>query len=258
MLINSNANSIAAYYRAASLQATRTDTNFSISGSYLEITGGKTAAANTTDGVDLSSQVQEILDRIKEMDVFKVAYPDSDVRKKAKSLKDVEGDFMADFNDFSKVFGQMSSMMGLDSSQLFTMGLDGAGGMTVAGEDGATASKVQGALNNNSTMVARFAVMAARASLVDAGNTEPGFKDAYAQDPFAAIKDNIGALKERLLGFRVQAGNGSMDYGFMRQFSMQIEYSSYSLAYGTASDAGSDNAAESEAAAETVDPATVA
>lgn len=224
MLVDNSASYIAAYQRSASVQKT----SFSLSGSYLEITGG--AASSVKDGVDISETAQELLDRIRNLDVFSIIYPNSDARQKTKSLSQVEGDFMSDFNDFSSTYSKMASMMGLDSSQSFSMGLDGVGGMTVEGTDGSSAAKLQSAFNGNSTMVARFAVMAARAALVDAGNTVDGFKDSYAQDPVAAITSNIDALKERLLGFRTVADGGSMSYGFMRDF--EIEYSDTKVDYG--------------------------
>ncbi len=234
MVINNNATNIAAYARAASYQTTSASLN--ISGSYLDITGGMSvlSQAKSNDNVDLSEQAKELADRIKELDIFKIIYPDSDVRKKTKSLAEVQDDFLGDFNNFAGAFGKMSAMMGLDASDTFTMGLDGVGGMTVDGTDGATAANLQGAFNNNSTLVSRFAVMAARAALVDAGNTVDGFKGSYAEDPVAAIKDNIDALKERLLGFRTQATGGTMNYGFMRDFSLDIDYTSTGVAYGAA------------------------
>ena len=217
MLVDNSASHIAAYQRSASVQKT----NFSVSGSYLEITGG--AAGGIRDGADISEVAKELLDRIRSLDVFSVIYPNSDPRQKTKSLNEVEGDFLGDFYNFSSTYGQMASMMGLDASSSFTMGLDGVGGMTVEGTDSSSASKLQNAFNGNSTMVSRFAVMAARAALVDAGNTVDGFKDGYAQDPVAAITENIDALKERLLGFRTVADGGNMSYGFMRDF--EIEFS---------------------------------
>lgn len=241
MQVDTNTSNIAAY-QYASMQATRR--TFEMSGSYLEITGGNgagnAAGAKKTDDVALSDRAKELLDRIKELDVFKVIYPNSDPRRQTKTLDEVNNDFLGDFQNFSSTFGAMSSMMGMSGSS-FTMGLDGTGGMTVNGSDKNSANKLQQAFNTNQTMVSRFAVMAARAALVDAGNTADGFKDAYAKDPVGAIKDNIGALKERLLGFRTEASGGNMNYGFIRQFNLKIEYSSTSISY-----AQGDAAAEKE------------
>lgn len=240
MSVNNTAYYAAAYQTAAAYQVNHTSLN--VSGSYLEITGGVNGSyyGNIEDGVDVSEKARELLERIKELDVFKIIYPDSDPRQKTKTLKEVEGDFMADFNDFAGTFGKMQSMLGFDASSSFTMGLDGTGGMTVAGSDAAMASKVQGAFNGNSVMVSRFAVMAARASLADAGYTVDGFKDAYAEDPVAAIKDNIDALKERLLGFRTVASGGNMQYGFVRDFNLNIDYSSVTASYGAAAAGASE------------------
>lgn len=226
MLVNNSASYISAYQTAAAAQ-TR---SVSISGSYLEITGNSSGSLyNIEDSSDVSETAKELMNRIKELDVFSIIYPNRDARQKTKSLSEVEGDFMSDFNDFSSAFGMMSQMMGISGSDSFVIGLDGAGGMTVSGTSEEMAAKLQSGFNGNSTMVSRFAVMAARAALVDAGNTVDGFKDAYASDAAGAITDNIDALKERLLGFRTVAGGGSMQYGFMRDFG--LEYSTTSAQY---------------------------
>lgn len=257
MLVDNAANNIAAYRNASIQSSVRT---LEVSGSYLEITGGA-SGAKATDDADFSEKAKELLNRIKELDVFKIIYPNSDPRQKTKSLDEVKNDFLGDFNNFASAFGDMSALMGLSASSSFTMGLDGAGGMTVKGSDSATAGKLQQAFNQNSTLVSRFAVMAARASLVDAGNTLGDFKDSYAKDPVGAIKDNIDALKERLLGFRTEAGGGTMNYGFMREFSFKLEYSSTSVSYTKTSAADADeNADETDsesAASDNDDAATV-
>ena len=233
MLINDSANYISAYQSAHRASASVQTSNVKISGSYLDIVGGVNGAyALDEDGVDVSETARELLDRIKKLDVFSIIYPNSDARQKTKSLKEVEGDFLADFNDFSKAFGQLSGMMGISGADSFVMGLDGVGGMTVSGTSPGEAAKLQSGFNNNSTMVSRFAVMAAGAALVDAGNTVPGFKDAYSEDAVGAISGNIDALKERLLGFRAVSGGGSMQYGFMRDF--ELELSSTKVDYASA------------------------
>lgn len=233
MHVDNSAAYLAAYRTSAAYQTQ----NVSISGSYLEITGGSLNSGQAVgeDGVDISETARELLDRIRDLDVFSIIYPNKDPRQNVKSLSQVQDDFMADFYDFSAAFGAMAGAMGASGSDSFVMGLDGVGGMTVEGSSEAMAAKLQSGFNGNSTMVSRFAVMAARAALVDAGNTVPGFKDAYASDAPGAISDNIAALKERLLGFRTVAGDGTMQYGFMRDF--ELQYGSTSAAYSAAADA---------------------
>lgn len=233
------------YYTAAYSQISSYQASYSVSGSYLELMGGTNAAS--TDDVNVSDVAKQLADKIKELDIFKFIYPNNDVRKSAKSLDDIAGEFKNDFSSFSSMFSQMTSMMGMSGS--FTMGLDGTGGMTVSGTDEASAAKLQSSFSGNSTIVARFAVMAARAALVDARSTVDGFDSAYSQDPFAAITDNIDALKERLLGFRTEGGSGSMSYGFIRSFSASIEfaYSATSASAGTEAEAA-EEVAETAAA----------
>ena len=220
-------------------QAYRTQASYSTetvkgSGSYFEVTGGLygNKYAQGSDSVELSTEVQDAIDRIKNLDVFSCIFPDNNPTKPYKSLDEVENDFMSDFKDFSSAFGMMGSAFGMSGSDSISMGLDGKGGMNITGSDPALAGKFAGAFGNE-TMTARFAVMAARASLADAGYTVDGFKDAYAQDPVKAIEDNIDALKERLLGFRTTGSGGTMQYGFERPY--DYEYSKTTVNYETES-----------------------
>lgn len=206
----------------------------SISGSYLDITGSASKIAS--DEASVSDLAKELLDRAKSLDIFKIIFPDQNVSKTTKSLDEVEGDFNQDFMNFSSMFGKLSAMLGLDDSTSLTMGLNGVGGVDVSGTDSSTASKVQNAFGANSTMTSRFAVMAARAALVDARSSVEGFDSAYSSDPVAAIKDNIDSLKELLLGFRTVSGGGDMQYGFVREFSASIEYSSTTASYSVAAE----------------------
>ena len=242
-MVTSNYNYLSAYGASAAYGtgATQSTGKISASASYLEIMGGTSGSIyDTEDTSDISSKAQEMLDRIKSLDVFSIIYPKSDATKNTKSLGEVKDDFLGDFNDFSSYFGTMSQMMGLSSGDTFTMGLDGVGGMTVAGTDASAAASLQQGFSANQTMTARFAVMAARAALTDAGSTVPGFKDAYAQNPVGAIENNIDALKERLLGFRTVAGGGEMQYGFVRNASAEIDYSSTTASYAQAAAVAED------------------
>lgn len=222
MDVTTNNYYLSAYSASAAYQTTGTSTNFSLTSSYLDITGG-TVSVNTADKAEVSETANKLLERIRELDIFKIIFPNSDARSNTKSLDQVEDDFQNDFFNFSSSFGKIAEMMGL-GGESFTMGLNGTGGMTVNGSGENMASKLQGMFNGsgNETTVARFAVMAARAALVDAKTSVPGFEQAYSQDPVAAIKDNIDSLKELLLGFRTQASDGEMNYGFMRDST--IEY----------------------------------
>lgn len=214
-------------------QAAYSTTSVKGTASYFEVTGDLTGSkyAKGADSVDLSQSVRDMIDRAKSLDVFSCIFPNNDVTKTTKSLGEVEGDFMSDFADFSSAFGKMSQMMGMGTGDALTIGLNGTGGVDVSGNNEALNEKMASMMNGNPTMVARYAVMAARASLADAGYTLDGFKDAYAQDPVKAIQDNIGALKERLLGFKTVASDGNMQYGFQREAA--FEYSQTAASYGT-------------------------
>lgn len=213
-------------YGASSAYSTGAAASVAASGSYLDITGGVSGNNRAaSDSADISSTARELIDRIKSLDVFSCIYPDNNPTKGVKSLFDVENDFMSDFTSFASAIGGL-----VGSSGTVTMGLDGKGGMLVEGDDASSVGAVSSSVTSTST--ARFAVMAARAALMDAGNTVDGFSEAYAADPYAAIRDNIDALGDRLLGFRAQVGGGAAQYGFMRD--VEIEYSGTTVGYGDA------------------------
>ncbi len=194
--------------------------------------GNRSAHTSTTnsfysaeDSASVSSVARDLQERIQNLDVFSIIYPNNDARKSAKSLDEVQSDFFADFADFSNAFSSISDALALDG-QSYTIGLNGTGGLSVSGDDAEKAGQLAETLNgksgSTSVMTARYAVMAARAALVDAGSTLDGFSDAYANDPYAAIQNNIGALKERLLGFRTVSGEDGMQYGFMRDGELDL------------------------------------
>lgn len=221
-------------YRA---QASYSTATVSGTASFFEVTGDASGSkyakqARGADSVDLSGTVSELLERIRSLDAFSCIYPNNDARQKTKTLGEVESDFMADFNDFSDAFGMMSGMMGMAAGDSLMMGLTGTGGMSFAGNNEGLNQKMAEFAGKNPTMTARYAVMAARASLADAGYTVDGFAEAYKEDPVKAIQDNIDALKERLLGFRTVAGDGTMQYGFQRN--AEFEYSETTATYGAA------------------------
>lgn len=219
----------------------------SLSASYLEITG-TLAPAKSQDSLDLSGVAKELWQRAKDLDIFKIIYPNGDVGKQYKSLDEVEADFTDDFKRFASLFASLSGALGLDSSAPLTMGLNGVGGVDVAG-DGGAAEKVREAFAKSETMVSRFAVMAARAALVDARSSVSGFASAYSQDPVAAIKDNIDSLKELLLEFRVVAGGGGTVYGFVRESGVDIQYSALAACAAGEATAAEGSAGEDEAGA---------
>lgn len=228
---NDYTNSYAASLYAA--QSTHSTQATSATGSILEITGNASGSKYDagSDSVDISSQARALLERSRSLDVFSCIFPNNNVASgQYKSLDTLQSEFMSDFSDFSSAFSSIAGLSGMGAGQSVTMGLDGKGGMTIGGSDEALAAKIGGAATE--TMTSRFAVMAARAALVDAGNSLDGFGTQYAQDPVGAIEANIDALKERLLGFRTVASDGEMQYGFMRE--EEMEYSSTTNTYSVA------------------------
>jgi hypothetical protein len=100
---------ITSTHNALSAYAAQSTGKLSVSSQYLDIMGGTQGSKyDKQDSASISSTAREMYDRVKNLDVFSLIYPNNDATKKTKSLGDVKNDFMADFNDFSAYFGKMS------------------------------------------------------------------------------------------------------------------------------------------------------
>lgn len=207
-------------------------TSVSGAASFFETTGNASGSkyASGTDSASISSSAQELLQRAKNLDVFSCIFPNNNVASSNyKSLSTIQDEFMSDFNSFASSLSSIASLSGMTSADTLSIGLNGTGGLTVDSNNSSLASSTSSALNSGTT-TARFAVMAARAALADAGYTLDGFSSQYSEDPVAAIENNIDELKERLLGFRTVTSGGETAYGFQREeeFEMSETTASYS------------------------------
>ncbi|MHC4872721.1 MAG: hypothetical protein ACYTFY_12840, partial [Planctomycetota bacterium] len=121
-----------------------------------------------------------------------------------KSIPEISADLAENISWLENSFGSFFDMMNINPADSVSFQLDGVGGVSVK-TDSKDMPKIEQMFQNNPVMVSRYAVAAARASLINAYETDPGFKAGFDYDPRQAIKDNIGLLKDKLLG-------GSMTY----------------------------------------------
>lgn len=174
-------------------------------------------ALTAGDEVSQSQLISEMLDRIGAIDVFDVIFNDKS-KTRTKTLEEVGADFAEDFANFQSLFNEYMGPLNLDPDKALTMGLDGKGGVKVTQGDAQSAGQVNEVFAKNSVLVSRFAVMAARGAILDAAKTEPGFEEDYKKDAVGAIEKHIGALKDRLLGFRLTAKGNEMSYDYDRNY----------------------------------------
>ncbi len=128
-----------------------------------------------------------------------------DANSGIKTLAQVGQDLQEDLAAFDDLISGIFSAADIDTSQPLTLQADGRGHVLVQSEH-KDARAVNDLFAENSVMVSRFMVIAARSSILDAAETEPGFKADYEKDARQAIRTHIDALKERMLGFRMRIG----------------------------------------------------
>ena len=112
--------------------------------------------------------------------------------------------------------GSLFQLSGIDTNQAFSLQPAGKGHV-LASSTAQDKAKIDGLFSDNPQLVSRFMVMAARGALSQAAETSPAFAAAYEQDPVSAIKQNIGTLKNLLLGFQLQVKGGEMTPGWAGQ-----------------------------------------
>lgn len=130
-----------------------------------------------------------------------------------KSLFEIKQDFQENFADFQAQLGDFFQSAGIDTSQEIILQPDGKGHIRSVG-DNPNGQAINNLLDENNPLTARLMVLAARASLLNAAETEPGFKAAFQSDPRNAIKTFLPALKKRLLGFQLRIKDGQMTPAF--------------------------------------------
>jgi len=218
MVANAFSN-ITAYSAAQAYQATP-KANVAQSSTFAAFSMTASVSASTLtiggreDTADVSAIARELSIHIREMTLLTaVSLGASGANgRKYKTLDEVAADFNDSLADFKKLFGEFFGAMNLDPTKALTLQLDGKGGVTASG-DNPQIEAVNRTFRQNDVLVNRFAVMAARAAIVNAAETAPGFKSAYESSPPDAIKEYIGELKDRLLGFQMNVAGG-FEWGF--------------------------------------------
>lgn len=180
--------------------------------SYTQPPFGVEAAASVTDQVQISGAGLQKYERMRLIDTFSPVYQ-TDSPRKTKTLAEVGQDFQADFAGYRDLLGGFLRMAGIDLSEPLTLQPDLKGRINVVG-DHPEADTVNQMFDKNSPLVSRFMVMAARASILDAAETEPGFRRDYEEDAVGAIRNHIDALADRLGGFQLQVGQDGFDFDF--------------------------------------------
>lgn len=134
--------------------------------------------------------------------------------RRTKSLGEVRQDLQENFSSFRENFGGMLQGLAGDFADAGGIVLQGDGTGHVDMTTGEGAPVAPNRTTASGPFVSRFMVMAARASILDAASTEPGFDAAYRADAVGAVHDHIDALAERLLDFRL----GVDENGFRMEF----------------------------------------
>lgn len=168
--------------------------------------------ATGTDRVELSALALQRSRETSIVDLFDPAYR-SQGRRKYKTLSEVGQDFQADYAAYQDLLGGVLQTAGIDLSPPLVLQPDLKGSIRTV-NDHPEAATVNSMFKDGSPLISRFMVMAARASLMDAAASEPGFQADYEENPPAAIRAHIDALEERLGGFQLRVGENGFDFNF--------------------------------------------
>jgi len=170
--------------------------------------------APTPDSVEISPEALEKHELMKMADTFSIIYRDG-AQRDTKTLGEVAADLEENLAEYTGLLGTFFRQAGIDtSSRELELKPDFEGSIVTANKHPDSA-KVDKLFAGDSTLTARFMVIAARSSLLHAAETNPEFKAAYERDARSAIKDHIGTLRETLFGFRMKVNDGELSTDFV-------------------------------------------
>jgi hypothetical protein len=132
---------------------------------------------------------------------------------RVKTLAEIGQEYTADLAGFESLMGEIFRQTGFDTSIPFTLQPDGKGSVQVLGEH-PQGRIVQSAFDESSKMTARFMVMAARGTLLEAAEAVPGFRDAYRADGVQAVHTYENELKDLLLSYQMRVSGDGFEPGF--------------------------------------------
>jgi len=140
-----------------------------------------------------------------------------------KNLPEVRQDFLADLAGLKMDLIAFLQTARIDMQKPIVLQPDGKGHILVANGH-SQSDKINGIFSDNPALVSRFMVMAARGVLTQAAEISPAFREAYASNPPAAIREHIGLLKTLLLGCRLQIEDGDaiIDYPTVNELALAI------------------------------------
>ncbi len=179
----------------------------------LESIYSQPVTGSVPDTVDLSGDAVAQYDLMKMMDTSEILFARGGERA-TKTLGEVRQDLQEDFAGFEEMFGGILRRMeqAFGGGEGISMQLDGKGRvlMGVGDEEPSRHTK----LGDTPVFAARFALIAARSALVNLSETDGSFKDDYQTDAIQAVKDHIGSLKDRFLGYKMNVENGEISSDF--------------------------------------------
>lgn len=176
---------------------------------------GPSSKLYRSDTLELSPLALERHEFLKMFDTFSVIYKTSGKTGKTRTqtLAEVGQDLQANLADLRNLLGDFLRLAGIDTSREIALQPDGKGHILMAGDHPDKAA-IEGLFSDNPTLLGRFMVIAARASILNAAETTPSFRAAYETDARAAIRANVPLLKDRLLSFQLRLHNGEYATSF--------------------------------------------
>ncbi len=164
------------------------------------------------DILDVSDQARDFAQEQRLLDLL-AQIGTTGPRGRVKTLAEVGQDLQADLAAYDTLLGAVFRRLDVQTDEALVLKPDGKGHVLVE-NDHPDARTVDNLYGRNRTLVSRFMVIAARAALLNAAETDPGFRSAYEEDAIAAIEENVPLLKDRLLSFRLRVEKGALSTDF--------------------------------------------
>ena len=171
-----------------------------------------TPGAGPLDTADLSAATYERYALHARLDTFSVIY-DSPAQGRTKTLAEVGQDLQANLADYEELLGGLLRETKVDPATELVLQADGKGHVNVV-EDHPDGRAVETLFAENSVLVSRFMVMAARASILHAAETHPTFQQDYQANARGAIEEHIDVLEEHLFDFQLRVQDGELATAF--------------------------------------------
>ena len=133
---------------------------------------------------------------------------------KYKTLNTIGSEYAEELSAFESFAGDLFSMAGVNLKQPVTLQSDGIGHLQQVGTLNDDSERVSGVLKDTPKLTSDFMLIAAKASILQAAETNPEFVADYNSSPSQTMEKYEDVLKDYMLSFQVTLSNKGVETGF--------------------------------------------